>query len=367
MTSSPSARWSASQAHAWHRAQPLALGANYVPAGAINQLDMWQAETFDPARINLELGWARSLGMNAMRVFLHDLLWQQDAPGFKQRIAQYLGIAQRHGIRSMFVLFDSCWDPQPRLGPQRAPMPGVHNSGWVQGPGAVALGDAASVPRLKAYVEDIVNHFGQDERVWCWDVWNEPDNQGGGMGFYTPHELPDKLARVAALLPQVFAWARAAGATQPLTSGVWIGDDWRPGAPGLNDIQRCQLGESDVISFHDYNWPEVFERRVAQLQAHGRPLVCTEYVARGNGSTFDACLPLAREHDLGMINWGFVNGRSQTQFPWDSWQHPYTTQPPTVWFHDVLHGDGRPYREREAELLRAHAAAPRGPTAMAAP
>lgn len=362
MTAPLPARWTPDQSHAWYRAHPRALGTNFVPANAINQLEMWQAETFDPARIDLELGWARSLGMNAMRVFLHDLLWHSDAAGFKQRIGQYLAIAAEHGIRTMFVLFDSCWDPVPRLGPQRAPMAGIHNSGWVQGPGAAALGDVACVPRLRAYVEDIVASFGQDERVWCWDVWNEPDNQGGGMGYYTPHEAPDKLARVAALLPQVFAWARAAAASQPLTSGVWIGADWRPGSATLNDIQRCQLGESDVISFHDYNWPETFEDRVHQLQAYGRPIVCTEYVARGNGSTFDVCLPIARREDLGMLNWGLVNGRSQTHLPWDSWQHPYTAAAPTVWFHDVLHEDGRPYREREAASLREHAAAPREAT-----
>jgi hypothetical protein len=69
---------------------------------------MWQADSFDPKRIDLELGWAEGLGMNTMRVFLHDLLWQQDAEGFKRRLDQFLTIAAKHKIKPMFVLFDSC-------------------------------------------------------------------------------------------------------------------------------------------------------------------------------------------------------------------------------------------------------------------
>lgn len=352
-------RWTLSHAHTWYVQQPRPLGANYLPANAINPLEMWQAATFDAARIDLELGWAHDLGMNVMRVFLHDLLWVQDAAGFKQRIDEFLAIATRHGIRTMLVLFDSCWDPHPQLGPQRAPMPGIHNSGWVQGPSATALVDPDYEASLRAYVQDIVGQFGADPRVWCWDVWNEPDNQGGGMGYYLPQEAPGKIARVAELLPQVFAWARAAQPSQPLTSGIWAGDDWSLDATGLNAVQTTQLNQSDVTSFHDYSWPEKFKSRVRQLQTWGRPVLCTEYLARGNGSTLDGVLPMAAQDDVGMVNWGFVCGRSQTNFPWDSWKNPYTFAPPQLWFHDLLHLDGTPYREREVELLSHHAALPR--------
>lgn len=346
--------WSASAAHAWYAAQPRILGANFLPASAINQLEMWQAETFDTERIDIELGWAASLGMNTMRVFLHDLLWAQDAAGLKQRINTYLDISTRHGIRTMLVLFDSCWDPRPALGTQRAPMPGIHNSGWVQSPGAAQLADEATYPALRAYVEDIVTTFGKDERVWCWDLWNEPDNQGGGMGYYLQFEAKDKIALVAKLLPQVFGWAQACAPTQPLTSGIWFGDDWSPTSAIMNDVQKAQLALSDIVTFHDYSWPEKFLARVRQLQAYGRPLVCTEYMARGMGSTFDTTLPIARAENIGMINWGFVAGKSQTNMPWDSWKNPYTFAPPSVWFHDVLHTDGSPYRPHEIELLRRH-------------
>lgn len=350
------ARWTPAQAHAWYDHQPWPLGSNYVPADAINELEMWQAGTFDPARIDKELGWAQQLGMNTMRVFLHDLLWKQDPDGFKRRIDQFLAIAHKHGIKPIFVLFDSCWDPEPKLGPQHPPIPGVHNSGWVQSPG-VAMADPSQYPRLEDYVKDIVGHFANDRRILAWDVWNEPDNPGGGN--YDAREPKDKVALVAKLLPQVFAWARSARPSQPLTSGLWHDPDWSDPAK-LNAVERTQLEQSDVISFHNYGWPEEFAGRVRQLARYDRPLICTEYMARGAGSTIDGVLPLAKKLDVGMVNWGFVEGRTQTTLPWNSWQRPYTLQPPTIWFHDLLHGDGTPYRQREADILRALSHAPRG-------
>src|SRR5439155_15600494 len=188
------ARWPEAKAQAWYAQQPWLVGSNYVPASAINQLEMWQEATFAPDEIDRELGWAEAIGMNTMRVFLHDLLWDQDAAGFRKRIDRFLTIASRHRIRPVFVLFDSCWDPSPRLGPQHPPIPGVHNSGWVQGPGAAALADSSQQPRLKAYVQGVVGAFAKDDRVLAWDVWNEPDNTNGGS--YATQEPKDKTARV---------------------------------------------------------------------------------------------------------------------------------------------------------------------------
>jgi len=262
-------RWTVPEANAWYSAQPWVLGSNYIPANAINQLEMWQAETFDPQRIDVELGWAQKLGMNTMRVFLHDLLWQQDSRGFKQRIGIFLDIAAKHGIKPVFVLFDSCWDPQPRLGPQHPPIPGVHNSGWVQSPGAPELADPSSYPKLRAYVEGVVGAFAADRRVLAWDVWNEPDNHG--PTDYETREAHDKFNLVAALLPQVFSWARSQQPVQPLTSGLWNHDDWTPHAT-LNAVETVQVEQSDVISFHNYGKPDDFEKRIQWLQACARTL-----------------------------------------------------------------------------------------------
>ncbi|USI74975.1 cellulase family glycosylhydrolase [Sphingomonas morindae] len=339
-------RWTPAEAKSWYGRQPWLVGANYLPATAINQLEMWQAESFDPARIDLELGWAQKMGMNTMRVFLHDKLWAQDSQGFAARIDQFLAIAHRHGIKPLFVLFDSCWDPNSKLGPQHPPIPGVHNSGWVQSPGPAALADPRQRPVLEAYVKGVIGRFAKDDRILGWDVWNEPDNPAEQY----PGQPADKAEMVTRLLPQVFAWARSADPSQPLTSGVWLGTDWAPGTRH-RPIEDVQLGQSDVISFHDYGWPESMETRIGLLEGYGRPVLCTEYMARGAGSTFDGSLPIGKRHHVAMINWGFVDGKEQTRLPWDSWKRPYTLEEPTVWFHDVLHTDGTPYRPAEVELI----------------
>ena len=343
------ARWTEQKANAWYGQQPWLVGSNYIPRSAINELEMWQEATFNPQQIDQELGWAESLGMNTMRVFLHDLLWQQDAAGFRKRLDQFLAIAQRHHIRPILVLFDSCWDPMPHLGPQHPPILGVHNSGWVQSPGAAALGDSKQVPRLKAYVQGVVAAFANDDRVLAWDVWNEPG--ADNMGSYAKEELKDKTARVLVLLPQAFEWAREVHPTQPLTSGVCCVDTSPDGA-NLGEIEQIQLRESDVVTFHNYGWPEYFRRQIAWLKKYNRPVICTEYMARSVGSTFDTILPIAKEEKVGAINWGFVVGKTQTNLPWESWQHPYIHNQPPVWFHEVLHPDGTPYRQAEVDLIR---------------
>jgi len=348
-------RWTPAQAQAWSAKQKWLVGSNYIPANAINQLEMWQAESFDPATIDKELGWAQAMGMTTMRVFLHDALWQQDAPGFQKRIDTFLAIAARHGIKPLFVLFDSCWDPNPKLGPQHPPIPGVHNSGWVQGPGAKALADPSQYPRLESYVKGVVGAFAKDDRILGWDVWNEPDNNNGNS---YPDNSQARFDQVAALLPRVFEWARSADPSQPLTSGIWHHDHWE-NLDGLNSVEKTQLTQSDVISFHDYSWPEIFEARATSLESYGRPVICTEYMARGAGSVIDTVLPIGKRRNIGMINWGFVVGKTQTDLPWDSWQRPYTSKPPVVWHHELLRGDGTAYRAREIEIIKKLSAAPK--------
>ncbi len=341
-------RWTEAQANAWYAAQPWPVGADFLPSTSINELEMWQADSFDEKTIDRELGWAEGIGMNTMRVFLHNLLWEQDPEGFKKRIDIFLTIAARHHIRPMFVLFDSCWDPYPKLGPQHPPIPGVHNSGWVQAPGAAVLEDSSQYPKLEQYVKGVVGAFANDPRILAWDIWNEPDN--GNMGSYAKEEPRDKDEIVLKLLPQVFAWVRSVHPTQPLTSGVWRGD-WTS-LDAMPPMARVQIENSDVITFHDYDWPEHFEKSLHELEQFHRPLICTEYMARGNGSTIDTILPIAQKYRVGAINWGLVAGKSQTYLPWDSWKRPYELEQPPIWFHDVFHPDGTPYREREVEIIR---------------
>ena len=341
-----SSRWSPARANRWYQAQGWLVGANYITSSAVNQLEMFQPDTYDEMRIDTELGWAQLHGFNTVRVFLHDQLWAQDSQGFRGRLARFVDIAARHGIKPLFVLFDSCWDPFPKAGPQRAPRPGVHNSAWVQSPGAERLDDRGYSRTLRGYVTGVLTQFRNDDRVLGWDLWNEPDNPSRR---YRSVERNDKQQLVADLLPQVFQWARSVDPSQPLTSGVWDGEWADPET--RSTISGIQLDNSDVITFHSYDEPADFEDRIAELIPQGRPILCTEYMARTLDSTVEGILPIAKRYNVGALNWGLVAGKTQTYLPWDSWDHPYPTIP-ELWFHDLLQPDGRPFHETEVQTIR---------------
>ncbi|MGN7778704.1 cellulase family glycosylhydrolase [Mycolicibacterium sp. 22603] len=341
------ARWSPERAHAWYRQQGWLVGANYIPATATNQIEMWQAGTYDPRRISGELQLARAIGFNTVRVFLHDQLWAQDRAGFLRRVSQFVDIAAGQGLKPLFVLFDSCWDPHPRLGPQPVPRPGVHNSRWVQGPGADLIDNPRYRPVLRDYVTGVIGAFGADNRVLGWDLWNEPDSPANQ---YKAVERGDKLKVVGELLPQVFDWARTVNPSQPLTSGVWRGSWRKP-----SGIVATQLDNSDIISFHSYAAPSTFEDKIDELEPLGRPILCTEYLAREDGCTVEGILPVAKRRGVGAYNWGLVAGRTQTYYPWDSWEKPYD-KVPEKWMHDLVHPDGRAFRTSEIQTIQQLAA-----------
>jgi len=342
------ARWTRERARAWADSTGWLVGSNFAPSTAINQLEMWQAATFDPQTIDRELGWAESLGMNTMRVFLHNLLWTQDSSGFLNRMDQFLTIAQRHHIRPMFVLFDAVWDPMPHLGAQRAPIPHLHNSGWMQSPGAAILSDTARYDELRGYVQGVVGRFAKDRRVIAWDIFNEPDNTN--RPAYLAYEPINKPALTLILMRKAFEWARALNPSQPLTAAPWLGD--YVDTTRMRPATKFMLDNSDVITFHSYDDSATVERLITALEGYGRPIICSEYMARPRGSTFQSILPIFARRRVGAINWGFVAGKTQTIYPWDSWNSEYTAEP-KVWFHDIFRADGTPYDSAEVRLIRA--------------
>lgn len=337
-------QWSKEKANGWYQEKGWFLGCNYAPSSAVNQLEMWEKETFDPATIARELGWAEELGFNTIRVFLHHLLWEHDAEGLKQRMDQFLTIASRHHLGVMFVIFDGVWNPHPTVG-HRESVPGVHNSGWLQSPGVEILKNVERHAELRPYVEGVIGHFANDSRIHSWDIFNEPDNINPTS--YKKYEPENKADLSLSLLKKAFGWARSVNPSQPLTAGVWI-DEWCE--QHLKPLDRFMLNESDIITFHNYDGPEEMERRIKILQRFGRPILCTEYMARGRNSTFQSILPILKEYNVGAYNWGFVAGKTQTTFPWDSWTVTYDDQP-TLWFHDIFHTDGKPYKEEEVHFI----------------
>ena len=339
--------WQPERAWRWQRDRGWRVGCNYVPRSASNPLEMWQAETFDLASIEEELGWAAGLGFTSLRVFLHDLAWSQDPEGFLGRVDAFLAACSRRGIGVLPVLFDGVWNPFPRPGPQPEPRPRVHNAGWVQSPGAHALADPARQQALAPYVRGVIERFREDPRIDGWDLFNEPDNPNPA---YRAQELPDKAERALALVRRSLGWAREVAPVQPLTVGVWIGD-WSDPA-GLSEVGRASLEGSDVISFHCYGDLPDLSRRVEALRRYERPLLCTEFMARSLGSRFDPHLGYLKQAGVGAYCWGFVAGRIQTEYPWDSWARRYEGEP-DPWFHDVLRADGSPYDAAEVATIRA--------------
>jgi hypothetical protein len=290
---------------------------------------MWQADTFDPATIDKELGWAEGIGFNTMRVFLHSVAWKQDPEGFKNRVDRFLTIADRHHIQPLFVFFDDCWNKEPRAGRQPEPRTGIHNSGWVQDPGQPASFDTGRYPGLERYVKDVLTHFAHDKRILLWDLYNEPGNSGKGDS-------------TVPLLTDIFQWAREVNPDQPVSSGLW---NW-----SLEKISICQLNNSDVITYHDYGEVEPHQRLIDVLKANNRPLICTEYMARTRNSRFSTILPMLKKKNVGAINWGFVAGKTNTIYAWST-PMPNGGQP-IEWFHDIFRPDGTPYREDEVDLIR---------------
>ncbi len=306
------------------------FGANFYPSSAINQLEMWQSDTFDLPRIERELQWAAGIGMSLMRVYLHDLLYVQDAAGFLNRMDQYLAAADRNGIKTMFVFFDDCWRSEFALGKQPDPIPFTHNSGWIQSPGSRVADDPSQWGRLETYVKAVLKRFGDDPRVLLWDLYNEPGNGSAG-DHVTQSGMRGELS--LPLLKAVFEWAADAAPSQPVTVGAWRF------APDFDQLNDFIFAHSEVVSFHCYENPAATEERIklVESRAAGRPIVCSEYMARPTGSTFAGCLPLFRKHNISAINWGLVSGKTQTIYPW-GWDESKGVPP--QWFHDVFNADG---------------------------
>jgi len=321
--------WTKEQAITWYQKWGWLRGSDFIPSTAINQLEMWQAETFDTATIDRELGWASSIGMNCMRVYLHHVAWQYNSSGFIQRMHQYLAIADKHGISTIFVFFDDCWNAEYMPGKQPEPKTGIHNSGWVRDPGDLILTDSALYTVLERYVKDVLQEFSQDKRIVLWDLYNEPGNS----------DLGDKSLP---LLQKAFLWGREINPSQPLSAGVW--DE------NLTALTKYQVETSDVITYHDYNPLKEHLARIARLKKYGRPLICTEYMARKRNSTFATIMPMLKKENIGAINWGLVSGKTNTIYAWDT---PIKDgAEPDLWFHDIFRKDGTPYKQKEVDLIK---------------
>ena len=342
-------KWTEKQSNTWYSQQPWLVGRNFLPSSAINQLEMFQEDTFDQKTIERELDWAKDLGFNSLRVYLHDLLWSEKEK-FKKTFEKFLNICNEREIKPIVVLFDDCHRPYPKIGKQPIPVRGVHNSGWKQSPGMELVNqvaedeiDAKELNRLKEFIQGILVDYSNDERILMWDIYNEPGQFG----------LGDKSL---GLLKLCWEWAHEIRPSQPLTSCL-------DGAIG-DEILKLNGENSDVITFHTYE-AEKLDPTIQRLKEFKRPIMCTEYMAREFGTTFEFSLPIFKKENIGCYNWGLVAGKSQTHFGWstilelqkrkqngDFLNDLDKIPEPEEWFHDIFRKDGSPFKETEISFIK---------------
>lgn len=339
-------RWTEAEAKSWYYDQPRMFGANYVMTYAVTPTEMWQADptipganTFDINAVRNELNKARDTGFNTLRVTLSYEVWKADRNGFMSRLNQFITESAARGIRPTLIFWDdvnfttnpSVQFREPYLGRQADPVPGMHNSQWTgtggaavrNNPGNWALSRTSSLPGAgaKQYIQDIIGTYATDNRVLMWNGYNEPSGS-------------------SALVQATAAWAREMNPIQPISFDAWGG--------GLDGVA---IGESDVISYHNYSGPPGVTDGLKGMLRTGRPVILTEWMARTFGSTIPDVLPDLQEMGVASYNWGLVNGDQQTHWPWGSPPQTQTTEPP-LWFHDLYRRDGTPYKSAEIALYQ---------------
>lgn len=345
-------RWTAEKANAWYAKQPWLVGANYVPSTAVNDVEMWRRETFDPETIRKELGYAKAIGMNTVRVFLSYTVWKAEGQEFLDHFEEFLQIAAQNGISVTPILFDDCafdGGKDPVYGPQPDPEPGMANGRWVPSPGYATADDPSQAVSLKEYVDAVISVHKDDERILMWDLYNEPGNRVGAQED-TELRLPS-----LPLLVNVFAWARALEPVHPLSAGVWT-----PGWPGWEAFNRIILELSDIVNMHSYSDLAYTRRIIEEAQAENRPIVMTEWLCRTLNCGVLTHLPYFKEQNVGSYMWSLVRGRTQTWINGMLWQDGAVLgakkggdmAEQTVWHQDLLYEDGTPFDPAETELIK---------------
>jgi len=322
--------WSEQKASDWYASQPWLCGFNYIPAYAINYTAMWDKTSFDAKAIDKELALAESAGMNVLRAVLQFAVYEDNPPYFLKTLDTFLVICAKHKIKFVPALFDDCvfgLEHDPKVGKQPEPLIGWYAWAWSPSPGHSLVIDERTHPRIEKYVKAVMGRFKDDSRILLWDLYNEPTNGGLGSASFP-------------LLKKVIVWARTVNPSQPVSIGIWNNDD------RLNDIV---IPASDVITFHNYENREGLIKQINNLKKYNRPVICTEWMNRPNGSVIETNLPVFYDEKVGCMLWGLVNGKTQTDL---NWGHRPGDAAPKVWQHDLYRPDYLPYDEKEITMIR---------------
>ena len=324
-------RWSVEKANAWAAANPWWCGVNYIPANAINYTAMWDKTSFSPDVIRRELKLMTGLGMNCVRFVMQYKVYEEDPAYFLKTLDTFLSLCDEAKVKAMPIFFDDCVfgaNADPVIGRQPEPLEGWYAWAWSPSPGHTMVIDKREHPKLERYVKDVMTRFKDDSRIFLWDLYNEPANSKLGKRSFP-------------LLLKTFAWARKVDPSQPISSGIWNGD---------KELNAILFDNSDVVTFHCYMDAKKTAARIKEMKAHGRPVICTEWMNRTCKSTVADCLKLFADADVGCIAWGLVNGKTQTHLRWG--HRPEMLPYKGPWQHDFFHGDFTSYDRAELDLIK---------------
>jgi hypothetical protein len=319
--------WTTERAWAWYKSKPWIVGWNYMPSTSVNAIEWWQDETHvTDSNINRELGLGQQLGYNSIMVYVPYIVWVKDSAYLKNRFSRFLTIAANHQMTVSPIFYDDVGFKagEPSLGDQGEPNPSVLMSQWTADPGPTLSVSTAERTKFKRYIQDFIRTYGQDSRILLWNMYNEPGNTGMGIRTFPLVELS-------------FQWAREIGPSQPLTCSEWG-----------NYVNPWPYDLSDVCSFHGYTNNAGLSSDISKLRCTQRPIICTEWLARGNpGTDILKDLPLFKRMGVGTFQWSLINGQMHCERSWSSFGS-YNDP----WFHDVLYNIGKPYRADEVDAIR---------------
>lgn len=349
-------RWSESQAWDWYEKKPWVMGINYVPSITLHAVELWQEDTYPEVieSVRKEFILMQDIGLNSVRMFLPFHIWFHEKEKFLERLDCFLDELASRNITMMPVLFNDCVgfgrpkDITPHMSHGWQQYDIGHHGGHKKNPftgeqeqiGWCLWDEPEWQETLEEYLIALLERFGKDERIYIWDLWNEPGNS-------------NRHDRSIPYIKRVFEIARNINPVQPLTAGVWS----YPESYGVDDsvdvetVQRLALDESDIITFHQYEGIERVNRVVKQLQKEKRPMLNTEWLNRIQDNFVQDNLPLYYKERIGSYSWGLVAGKSQHFLPWDElWNHRQL--PLNRWQHDLFDTFYTPYDKKELELMR---------------
>jgi hypothetical protein len=328
-------RWSNEKAKKYMASLGVIKGVNYIPSYCVSYIEMWHH--FKEDVIYRELRYAKRFGFNSLRIFVAACQWESRREIIQEKLNTFLDWCKELGFTVMLTLQPNTYMlPNNDLHPEEDPFiinfkPGCHDGSWTYKGAQIFDCNGKwieSKENICKFVCDIISSYGQDKRVTFWDLYNECHTSN----------IP--------LQELVFSCARSQNPIQPLTA-CWNALD-------ISDITTFHCYATPGVEVLDPDLPGIhemsFSGEINRAKSTGRPILCTECLARTFKSEMTGFLPVYRKERIGFYIWGLCAGSAQYHFPWD-W--PIGSPEPKRWFHCVMYPDGSFYDQTEYEMVQA--------------